>query len=152
MGETIDESILEPNLNRDGVLAVQVPNMIGNRETGYFNAILDAINDGPWKDALMPLVRFDPVKTLNQYYEILSPLTDKLSLWETSYCHIMSGDQPVREWAMGTALRPYVNALDDSQQQDFIACFDRRIEAAYPQNSAGITLFPFRRLFVIAQR
>jgi trans-aconitate 2-methyltransferase len=65
---------------------------------------------------------------------------------------VLERDNPVVEWTRGTALKPLLDALDEAERAAFEADYARRIRAAYPVNGDGRTLFPFRRLFIIAQR
>ena len=55
-------------------------------------------------------------------------------------------------WIEGTALRPVRDALDDVAYAEFTGELAPRLRAAYPQRSDGSTWFPFRRIFVVAQR
>ena len=59
---------------------------------------------------------------------------------------------PVAEWTKGTALKPLLDALEGEQRRDFEAAYRARVAEAYPPTATGQTLFPFRRLFLIAQR
>jgi trans-aconitate 2-methyltransferase len=73
--------------------------------------------------------------------------------WETTYIHVLPlrGDtHPVLEWLTGTALRPVRAALDDAEWAGFRAELGARLAEAYPVGPAGV-LFPFRRIFVVAQ-
>ena len=50
-----------------------------------------------------------------------------------------------------TGLRPFLNALHaDEEKQRFVALLTERVTEAYPMQSDGRVLFPFRRTFVIA--
>ena len=58
---------------------------------------------------------------------------------------------PVLDEVNGTALRPYLDVLDEPDRDAFLADYGARLGAAYPQQPDGRTLLPFRRLFLIAQ-
>lgn len=47
----------------------------------------------------------------------------------------------------GAALRPYLAALGDNRDE-FMGAVESQILATYPPRLDGITLYPFRRLFV----
>ncbi len=68
-------------------------------------------------------------------------------MWETVYYQRLEGPNPVTRWLEGAALRPYLAALGD-EKAEFMAAVERRILAAYPADEGGITLYPFRRLFI----
>jgi trans-aconitate 2-methyltransferase len=84
------------------------------------------------------------------YYEVLSACTRSLDIWETEYLQILEGADPVLEWVKSTGLRPILNGLDDESRQTFLAEYRRRLREAYPQRPDGRTLYPFRRLFIVA--
>ena len=50
------------------------------------------------------------------------------------------------------ALLPYLALLDAVSRTVFLDALGPRLLEAYPSSSAGITLFPFRRFFILAQR
>jgi trans-aconitate 2-methyltransferase len=76
----------------------------------------------------------------------------RLDVWTTEYLHVLSGTEPVFEWVSGSALRPILAALDETARAQFSAEVKRRYAEAYPREANGATLFPFRRLFVVAGR
>jgi trans-aconitate 2-methyltransferase len=50
-------------------------------------------------------------------------------------------------------LRPYLDALPDAQEHgDFLADYRARLADLFEQRPDGTTLFPFPRLFMVAQR
>ena len=101
---------------------------------------------------MRPLLRPSPVAPPAAYHALLHPLAAHLDIWETVYLHELSGENPVAEWTKGTALKPLLDALEGKQRQDFETAYRARVADAYPPNASGQTLFPFRRLFLIAQR
>ena len=91
------------------------------------------------------------VESAEAYYGILAPLARRVDIWETEYLHVLQGGNPVLEWFRGTALRPYLDVLDEPNRGAFLAAYTTRIAAAYPKQMDGRTLLPFRRIFLIAQ-
>ncbi len=129
-----------------GVFAVQMPR---NRDAPCHLLIDAAASDGPWRPRLSQVRPiFRSVESAEAYYQILAPLARRVDIWETEYLHVLEGDNPVFEWTKGTALRPYLDALDESDRGAFLAAYAARIAAAYPKQSDGRTLLPFRRLFI----
>jgi hypothetical protein len=57
--------------------------------------------------------------------------------------------QPLRACVEG--LTRYLDALEGPDKAEFEAAYGERVAKAYPRNSRGQTLFPFRRLFIVAQ-
>ena len=58
----------------------------------------------------------------------------------------------VLEWVKGTGLRPILNGLGDQERERFLVEYAQRLRAAYPIRAKGQTLYPFRRLFIVATR
>lgn len=86
-----------------------------------------------------------------RYYDILAAVADDVDIWETTYLHVLEGEDPVVEWVKGTGLRPVLNALDDGERATFLAEYARRVRDAYPRRGDGRTVFPFRRAFMVAR-
>ena len=84
------------------------------------------------------------------YYDLLVSCTRSLDIWETEYLQILEGEDPVLDWVKGTGLRPILNGLDDQERELFLEEYARRLRATYPVRADGRTLYPFRRLFIVA--
>ena len=132
-----------------GCLAVQMPR---NWAAPSHGCITQTVRDGPWRDALEPLLRPAPSHAPDVYYDILSPLTSALAIWETEYCQILEGENPVAEFVKGTQLKRFLDALDEPARGEFEKDYRTRILAAYPKRKDGKTLFPFRRLFLLSAK
>jgi trans-aconitate 2-methyltransferase len=130
-----------------GVLAVQMPRNFG---APSHTSITDAARSGPWRAKLEPLLRTAPVADPAFYFDVLAPRAAAIDLWETEYCQVLEGEHPVKEWVKGTWLRPLLAALDPDEQSRFEASYAERVARAYPPRPDGRTLFPFRRLFIVA--
>ncbi len=130
-----------------GVLAVQMPRNFG---APSHRLITEAALGGPWRSRLEPLLRPSPVAEPEFYYDLLAPLAASLDIWETEYLQVLDGANPVKEWTKGTWLLPLLAALDEPERSRFEMAYAERVAAAYPPRADGKTLFPFRRLFIIA--
>lgn len=84
------------------------------------------------------------------YLEALAGLGCAVDAWETTYLHVLAGEDPVFTWISGTGARPTLQALPDDLRGRFEAELKARLRAAYPPGPAGVVL-PFRRVFVVAQ-
>jgi len=133
----------------DGILAVQMPR---NFEAPSHTLIAEAALNGPWRSKLQHLVTPPPVQGPAFYHDLLAPHAQNLDVWETEYLQVLQGENPVKEWTKGTWLMRYLDALDGAEKATFEEAYAERVARAYPQNASGETLFPFRRLFMIAQR
>jgi trans-aconitate 2-methyltransferase len=130
-----------------GVLAVQMPR---NWAAPSHTAIVEAARNGPWWPKLEPLMWRRPVAEPGFYFDLLAPRAALLDIWETEYLQILEGDNPVKEWVKGSALGQLLGALDEPERSAFEACYGDLVARVYPRRADGRTLFPFRRLFIVA--
>jgi trans-aconitate 2-methyltransferase len=143
-----------------GVLGLQVP---GNHSAPSHALLRETITDGPWASRLGPLVRggasgTEAVHAPEEYAELLfSAGCDEVDTWETTYVHVLDpagedGDDAVLRWVSGTALRPFLDALqDEGERTAFVDSYAERLRGAYPRASYG-TPFRFRRIFAVGRR
>ena len=136
-------------LTPGGVLAVQMPR---NFSEPSHALIRETVAGGPWRDRPAPLVQPSPVAPPEYYYDLLAPLAAELDMWETQYQHVLDGEDPVKEWTKGTWLKQFLDALDEGDRPAFEADYAVRLRKAYPRRADGKTVFPFRRLFIVARR
>lgn len=138
---------LMASVSDGGLLAVQMPRNFGALS---HTSISKAALDGPWRSVLEPLLRPAPVELPQYYARILSPLASSLDIWETDYIQVLSGDNPVKEWTKGTWLMPLLSALEEPERSEFETAYGELILDSYPKERDGTTLFPFRRMFIVA--
>lgn len=103
-------------------------------------------------DALAAAVARKWVLDAGEYYDLLAPQAQSIDLWETEYLQRLEGDDPVLEWVKATGLRPILNGLDGAERERFVEVYRKRLRTAYPRRAGGHTLYPFRRLFMVATR
>ena len=132
-----------------GVLAIQMPRNFG---APSHTSIIEAIEQGPWRARLEPLLRREPVAAPGFYWRLLEPRCAQLQVWETEYLQVLEGDNPVAEYTKGTWLKQFLDRLQEPERSAFEADYRRRVLAWYPPEADGRTLFPFRRLFLVARR
>lgn len=75
----------------------------------------------------------------------------EVDAWETTYLHVLRGEDAVLDWVSGTGLRPLLQALPEELRHRFVEELRPRLRAAYPVR-AGRVVLPFRRIFVVARR
>ncbi len=137
-------SLLAPG----GVLAVQMP---GNFDAPSHRLIRELAASPAWADRLAG-ARMGAVLDMPDYHRFLAPHCARLSLWETIYWQPLSGPAPVLDWLRGTTLLPYLAALSTDDQACLLAELAPRLAEAYPPAASGTTLFPFRRILLVAAR
>lgn len=147
-----NHEILFPKLLNElkpgGVLAVQMPN---NFNAPSHQTLYELAQTDSWIGKLSHLVRPAPVHNINWYFDLLSPLVDRLNLWETKYFQVLQGKNAVLEWTRSTALRPFLEALERKDAKIFEQEYADRLMEAYPRRKDGSTLYPFSRLFIVAE-
>lgn len=131
-----------------GVLAVQMPR---NFAAPSHTLLAETIAEGPWAARLADRLGPAPVHPPEHYFDWLAPRAADLDIWETEYLHRLTGEDPVMNWTRGSALVPVLERLDESEQAAFLAAYGAKLRTAYPVRADGSTLFPFRRLFVVAR-
>lgn len=130
-----------------GVLAIQMPR---NFSAPSHRRMRELAAEPPWRGRIA--LREEPVGTPERYYELLAPRVASLEIWETEYLHVLEGEDPVLEWVKGTALLPVYAALAGEERERFLDAYRLRLREAYPRRLDGKTLFPFRRIFLLARR
>jgi len=85
------------------------------------------------------------------YVSLLARPGFAVDAWETSYLHILHGEDPVFEWTKGSTLRPVLAALDAEQAEAFTGEYRKRLAEVYRGEPFG-TVFPFRRVFAVVRR
>jgi len=85
------------------------------------------------------------------YLDVLARAGLEADVWETTYLHVLTGDDPVFTWVSGTGAGPTLQALPDDLRPEFETEFRTRLRAAYPQRDYGVVL-PFRRIFAVGRR
>lgn len=131
-----------------GVLALQVP---GNFSAPSHTLLAELRNSPRWRHRLGTGPHREPVLDPAGYWSALAPLGCDTDAWETTYLHLLQGEDPVLEWMKGSTLRPVLALLaDDAPARDaFLADYREALREAYPATPYG-TPFPFRRIFAVA--
>lgn len=135
-------------LSKGGVLAVQIPM---NFQEKLFTIMDETVNEDKWGFSSMMA---EPNTTLKceEYFDILSSLTDKFDIWETVYYHNMSSVTAMVEWIKGTRLRPYLNALNKIDADKLVNEITEKASSIYTKQKNGEIIFRFRRFFFTATR
>jgi trans-aconitate 2-methyltransferase len=131
-----------------GWLAVQVPGNFGQPS----NVVLrELIGSGRWRSLLADVELNQQAGTPAEYLDLLARAGLLVDAWETTYLHVLRGEDPIVNWYKGSGLRPVLTALQPDLAEEFLADYRARIARAYPAAPYG-TLLPFRRVFAVAVR
>jgi len=131
-----------------GIFAFQVP---VNFDAPSHRLMREAANDPRWRETLVSVREIQRGRA-EIYYDMLKPHAASLDIWQTEYLQVLEGEDAVYRWVSGTGLRPFLDALAGDEREAFITLYKAKLNAAYPRRSDGTTLFPFQRLFVVAQK
>ncbi|MFW9080268.1 methyltransferase domain-containing protein [Pseudomonas sp. P2757] len=143
------------HLDPGGCLAAHMPDW---RDARWYQLMLDTLEDSGQNDKplgtpqLRERMRRRPLLPLADYYHLLAPLCATVDIWETEQMQVVDGKSPVYDWIKVSALREVMQGLDAGEQARFIYHFVMRVQAEYPQQRDGRTLFPFKRVFIVAKK
>jgi trans-aconitate 2-methyltransferase len=133
-----------------GWLAFQVP---GNFDQPSHTIRAELAAEAPY-DEHTSSVESPTAHDAATYLASLSGLGCSVDAWETTYLHVLHGEDPVFTWVSGTGARPTLHALEAADPRlrlSFEREFRRRLRAAYPDTGHGVVL-PFRRVFAVAHK
>ncbi|MCE9670683.1 methyltransferase domain-containing protein [Myxococcus stipitatus] len=138
---------LARKLSARGVLAFQVP--------ANFDApshrLVDEVRELPRFAPALASLRKGRAAPLATYESWLAALGFSVDAWDTTYLHLLPGEDAVLQWLSGTTLRPVLAALGPEEGRAFVEALRPRLRQAYPAHARG-TPFLFTRRFVVARR
>jgi trans-aconitate 2-methyltransferase len=136
-------------LNAGGWLAFQVPDNFSSPSHVLMRELAESER---WTAQLGGLLRHsDATAPVEEYLALLASCGLRVNAWQTTYEHVLAGDNPVLEWVRGTGLRPVLGALSTEDAAEFESAYAAALRSAYPITTFG-TVFPFRRTFVVAAK
>lgn len=130
-----------------GVLAVQMP----RQQLAPSHRLLREVAARLAGDPLAEDGFVTPVSEPGFYVRLLDRF-GSCAVWETEYQQRLAPVErghPVRHFTQSTAMRPFVEGLPQNAESAFVAAYDEALAGAYPLESDGSVLFPFRRLFFV---
>jgi trans-aconitate 2-methyltransferase len=135
-------------LKPGGWLAIQIP---GNGDAPSHAILRELAGTEPYAEYAADKSLRPDVPGPAEYIAALSAEGCSVDAWETTYNHLLPGDDAVLEWVKGTGARPVLQALPDELRERFEAEYGARLAEAYPKREFG-TLLPFRRIFAVARK
>ncbi|WP_120005981.1 methyltransferase domain-containing protein [Nesterenkonia muleiensis] len=147
-----DHRDLLPEIQRHiapgGVLAVQIP---GNFAAPSHRLLYELAGRSPYAEHIVPGSLLNPTAGVIDYMLDVAGDGWEVEAWETTYQHILQGEDPVFDWISGAAARPVLSALPPQELEQFTAEYKAALREAYPRTRIG-TILSFRRIFFIARR
>ncbi|KQZ81352.1 trans-aconitate methyltransferase [Mesorhizobium sp. Root157] len=131
-----------------GALAVQMPD---NLDEASHRSMREAAAEMPFAAKMADAAR-EPLPPVSFYYDLLTPLADRVDIWHTYYNHPLANAEAIVEWLKSTGLKPFIDPLDESEKRAFLARYLEKIRQAYPPTGNGKVLLRFPRLFIVARR
>lgn len=137
-------------LNKKGLIATQIP-LFWDMPLG--KAIEKIAMENRWKSATRGVTKIFTIHNYSYYFDQLSIHSDKIVMWETYYMHVMDSHVSILEMIRSTGLKPFLDRLEtDNDKEDFEAQVLMEITKDYPKQKNGKVIFPFKRLFFIANK
>lgn len=135
-----------------GTLGMQVP---GNFDSPSHTILADLVGSARWRD-LIPVDTKRPSSYDPQVYlDTLENAGLEPDVWETTYLHLVDGENGVADFVSGTALRPIITQLSPADAAEFTAAYQALVREAYPPRQIGGRIgqvLPFRRIFAVGHK
>ena len=136
-------TLLRPN----GILAIQIPIQCEHPVHIIINQL---VKSQKWNGKIVP--RQYNNLTTEEYFDVLSHISNSFEIWETTYCHRMPSYESIIQWYKGTGLRPYLEQLSESEANEFVNGVYIELQQRYQVQKNGEILFRFPRLFFIVKK
>jgi trans-aconitate 2-methyltransferase len=136
------------HLNEKGLIAIQIP-QFWDMPLGI--AIEKIAKDSRWNSTTRDVTELFTIHNYSYYFDQLSKIFNEIDIWETYYMHIMDSHLSILEMIRSTGLKPYLDRLEtEKDKKDFEAQVLMEITSDYTIQNNGKVIFPFKRLFFIA--
>ncbi len=133
-----------------GALAVQTPD---NLDEPSHRLMREVAADGPWAGRLADATKARAERrSADWYFRLLRRYAARVDIWRTTYFHPLKDAHAIVEWVRATGIRPFIDPLDASEREGYLAHYEAAIAEAYPAEADGTVLLPFPRLFFVATR
>jgi trans-aconitate 2-methyltransferase len=138
---------LSASVGTGGSFALQVPH---NYDSPSHTLLHEISSRGPYASHTEGLHE-DRGTPPEAYLELFNRLGWDADVWETTYLHVLPGEDPVFDWISGTGARPILQALPDGLREEFVDDYKSALRGAFVREPWG-TVFPFARVFAVARR
>lgn len=134
-----------------GSLAIQMPD---NLEQPPHRMMREVAAQGPWADKLAHIAgQRTALDDATNYYQILCGCSARVDVWRTTYHHpLKGGPAAVVEWFKGSGLRPFLDPLNETEKNQYLAQYLEALKPYFPVLADGSVLLPFPRMFIVATR
>ena len=137
-------------LNPGGALAVQVP---FTEDQPSHISMRKLFAKPEWKKYYDMVATKPKYRSADFFYDTLIGLSDRMSIWQTEYIHLMDNIDALLDWNKASALRQFLDALPDEKTRNkFLSEFKAELEMHYKPGENGTVLYPFKRLFFVMNK
>ena len=144
--ESLFPKLME-KLNPGGMLAVQMP-MVQN--AAFYKALGQLTSGEKW-NRLHPVSVFHN-RSPEETYDILSGISREVTMWDTTYYHIVPSHRSVMDWYKGSGLRPYLDELNEAEEKEFLSDLLERVQEIFPVRRDRSVILKMPRLFFTAAK
>ncbi|RJT41743.1 trans-aconitate 2-methyltransferase [Mesorhizobium waimense] len=131
-----------------GALAIQMPDNLGEDS---HRLMRETAAEMPFAAKMKGAAR-GRLPPVSFYYDLLSPLSNRLDIWHTIYNHPLADAEAIVEWVKSTGLKPFLDPLAADEKTMFLNHYTAKIAEAYPRTADGKVLLRFPRIFIVAKR
>lgn len=137
-------------LNNNGILAVQLPLFL---DMPISKSIAETAGLPKWSSATKGINELFTIHDARFYFDLLSKYFSRIEIWTTDYYHVMDSQAAILEMMKPTGMKPYLEKIsNDTDKIKFETLVLDKIKNDYPSQKNGKVIFPFKRLFFIAQK
>src|SRR5258708_16418111 len=127
-----------------GWLAFQLP---GNYDQPTHAVLAGLVRSDRWAPLLDGVALNRQARSPEEYLDVLAGAGCSVDAWETTYLHVLPGEDPAVEWSRCTRLRALLAPRDPGPAKRFVGAYRDRAPKAYRAPRHGSAL-PFRQCLV----
>lgn len=120
------------------------------QQAEFYKLLHELISKEKWKklNAIQNFHNLTPDKT----YDVLAQAASDVTMWETTYYHVVPSHGAVLDWYKGSGLKPYLDSLGEAEKADFLGELLELVERKIPVQADGNVLLKMPRLFFTAAK
>lgn len=138
-------------LNKGGIFAAQIPDFEGMAVTAMVREVVAEMD--PSGSIFQDVEERTAYNTdVPEYYNAVSRYFPVVDVWETEYFYQMESQKDIVDFLRGALLRPYLAMCDEAKEREFLDRLLIKVAGCYTDSENGTVLFPFKRIFILAEK